>query len=103
MPDIKELLISPFSLVPSNASNPSNPSNPNNPNKPSKRNAQRPVQMCKCDSDNEDNDFGMAPECAFICSLAHSSRNKTTKKRKQPSLRTKKTRRTASLPLHGNA
>jgi hypothetical protein len=92
MPDIKELLISPFSLVPSN------------PSKPSKKNAQRPVQMCKCDSDNEDNDFGMAPECAFICSLAHSSRNKTTKKRKQPSLRTKKTRRrTASLPLHGNA
>ena len=96
MPDIKELLISPFSLVPS-ASNPSasNPSasNPSASNPSKKKAYQRPFQQCKCDSDNEDNDFGMAPECAFICSLAQ---NKTTKKRKHASPRMKKTRRSAT-------
>ena len=90
MPDIKELLISPFSLVPSSPSSPSSPSK--------KKAYQRPFQPCKCDSDNEDNDFGMAPYCAFICSLDHhSSRNRNTKKRKQlQSPRMKKTRRSAA-------
>ena len=89
MPDIKELLISPFSLVPSTSTSTST-------SNPIKKTAQRPFQMCRCDSDNEDNDFGMAPECAFICSFARSSRsNRTTKKHKQP-LRAKKTRRSAA-------
>ena len=94
MPDIKEVLISPFTLVPSDPSDPSNPSNPSNPSKKAKAH-QRPFQPCKCDSDNEDNDFGMAPECAFVCSMAHAhaSRNKTTKKRKQsPRKKTRKNR-----------
>ena len=87
MPDIKELLISPFSLVPSS------------PSSPSKKKAhQRPFQPCKCDSDNED----MAPECAFICSLDHhhSSRNRNTKKRKHASPRMKKTKRRTGLLQH---
>lgn len=90
MPHIKELLISPFSLVPpTNATNAINATNTT-----TKKAQQRSFQMCKCDSDNEDNDFGMAPDCAFICSFNHISRNKTTKKRKQTQSPRKKTRRT---------
>lgn len=72
MPDIKELLISPFSLVPSSASR-----------RPKEA---RSFHNCKCDSD-EENDFGMAPECVFYCasleSEAFATRNKMTKKHKQ--------------------
>jgi hypothetical protein len=80
MPHIKELLISPFSLVP--------PTNAANATK--KKAPQRPFQPCKCDSDNEDNDFGMAPDCAFICSLAQ--RNKTKKRKQLPRKKTRKNR-----------
>ena len=72
MPDIKELLISPFSLVPSSA--------------PHSKKEHRSYHLCKCDSD-EENDYGMAAECVFYCasleSDAYASRNKTTKKHKQ--------------------
>ena len=89
MPNIKELLISPLSLVPW--------PNPTHATHATKKNAeQRSFQPCKCDSDNEDNDFGMAPECAFHCTPTPPSRNRNTKKRKQSqsqSPRTK-TRRT---------
>lgn len=41
--------------------------------------------MCNCDSD-EENDFGMAPECAFICDPFHKLTKApikhTTKKRR---------------------
>lgn len=52
MTDIKHL-ISPFVLVPSSV--------------PSHAKATpRPAPPCNCDSD-EENNFGMAPECAFVC------------------------------------
>ena len=38
---------------------------------------------CNCDDDDED--FGMAPECAFVCnwlSHAHARAHKTSKKRR---------------------
>ena len=81
MPDIKELLISPFSLVPSSA--------------PRHKNEHRSYHLCKCDSD-EENDFGMAAECVFHCASAHHSNvasNKTTKKRKHGVPHVKKTRK----------
>ena len=86
MPNIKELelLISPFSLVPLDSSN----------RELVKSKEHRSFQMCKCDSD-EENDFGMAPECMFHCTSVESFglRNKTTKKHK-PVSRTKKTKKT---------
>ena len=53
----------------------------------------RPVTPCNCDSDDE-NDFGMAPECAFICTL--TARSHTTSKKRTPGNNhiSKKTRRT---------
>lgn len=81
MPDIKELLISPLSLVPSSAHRP--------------KKEHRQYHLCKCDSD-EENDYGMAPECMFYCASIESdtsaSRKKTTKKHKQ-GRHTKKTRK----------
>jgi hypothetical protein len=53
MSDIKHL-VSPFVLVPSSV-----PSH-------AKKATPRPAPPCNCDSD-EENDFGMAPECAFVC------------------------------------
>lgn len=84
MPDIKELLISPFSLVPSSA--------------PRHKKEHRSYHLCKCDSD-EENDFGMAAECVFHCasleSDAPATRNKMTKKHKQGRHNMKKTRKHA--------
>ena len=81
MPDIKEQLISPFSLVPSSHDQ-------------SKKKEQRsfPFHLCKCDYD-EENDFGMAPECMFYCASTHVASNKTTKKRKHGVPHVKKTRK----------
>jgi hypothetical protein len=49
--------------------------------------------MCNCDSDDE-NDFGMAPECAFVCDpfnkFTKAPIKRTTKKR-HPHSRAKKT------------
>lgn len=91
MPDIKEVLISPFSLVPSSSPPPQ-----------SRKKEQRafPFQLCKCDSD-EENDYGMAPECVFYCKSSHTesreSRNAATKKRKHAAARhVKKTRKHAT-------
>lgn len=78
MPDIKELLISPFSLVPS--------SSQALPRSQKKEQRSFPFHLCKCDSD-EENDFGMAPECVFYCKSfhteSHAVRNAATKKRKR--------------------
>ena len=54
--------------------------------------------MCNCDSD-EENDFGMAPECAFICdpfkgvTRNGSAKKNTSKKRRSTTKRNKKTMR----------
>ena len=52
--------------------------------------------MCNCDHDDEDNDFGMAPECAFVCNMlsrdSHKA-HKATKKRGTNAHAAKKTRR----------
>ena len=49
--------------------------------------------MCNCDHDDEENDFGMAPECAFVCNnVAHHNSHNTTKKRRTHS-HAKKTKR----------
>lgn len=43
----------------------------------------QPRPPCNCDDDDED--FGMAPECAFVCnwlSHAHARAHKTSKKRR---------------------
>jgi hypothetical protein len=53
MTDIKHL-ISPFVLVPSSDASIAKKASP------------RQTPPCNCDSD-EENDFGMAPECAFVC------------------------------------
>ncbi len=71
MTDIKHL-ISPFALVPSDASH-------------AKRTS-RPAPPCNCDDSDEENDFGMAPECAFVCnaftssSLFNKGKNKSKKR-----------------------
>jgi hypothetical protein len=53
MTDIKHL-ISPFVLVPSSDASIAKKASP------------RQAPPCNCDSD-EENNFGMAPECAFVC------------------------------------
>lgn len=67
MTEIKHLN-SPFALVPSEKSAP-------------KKQMTRP--LCRCD--DEDDDFGMAPECAFICNWntphGHSHRKTSYKNR----------------------
>jgi hypothetical protein len=79
MSDIKHL-VSPFVLVP-----PSVPSH-------AKKATPRQAPPCNCDSDDE-NDFGMAPECAFVCS-ASLSPNKGKNKSKKQSKRSKPTHAT---------
>lgn len=79
MADIKRLgLISPFALVPSASVA------QRQPNK-----TPRQAPRCNCDSD-EENDFGMAPECAFVCK--HTSKKNTSKKRRSNAHAAKKTR-----------
>lgn len=72
-------LISPFLFVPSEPSQ--------------KQNKQAPRPLCKCDSD--DDDCGMAPECAFICNgvRALQDTRRTTKKRNHDKVHLKKTKR----------
>ena len=72
MSDIKHL-VSPFVLVPSSV-----PSH-------AKKATPRPAPPCNCDSDDE-HDFGMAPECAFVCNgFASSSLGKNKNKSKSKS------------------
>jgi hypothetical protein len=75
MNDIKHL-ISPFALVPHLV-----PSH-------EKKATPRPAPPCNCDNSDEENDFGMAPECAFICNaftttsslLGSKGKNKSKKR-----------------------
>jgi hypothetical protein len=72
MTDIKRLgLISPFALVPSASGN----------SKPQIKQTPRQPPTCNCDSD-EENDFGMARECAFVCNNAHLPKHHKSKKRR---------------------
>jgi hypothetical protein len=86
MTDLKHL-VSPFVLVPSVPSHePSVPSH--EPSVPSheKKATPRPAPPCNCDNSDEENDFGMAPECAFVCPAAparKASRKRNPKKHHQ--------------------
>lgn len=46
-----------------------------------------------CNCDDEDDDCGMAPECAFVCNHAIASLHNATKKRRSNRHDAKKTRR----------
>ena len=83
MTDIKHL-VSPFKLIPSASGN---------SRKMQIKQMPRQAPLCNCDSD-EDNDFGMAPECAFICTRAHShtSHNTSKKRGKRAALSNTKTK-----------
>ncbi len=71
MTDIKHL-ISPFSMIPTI---------------PSTKKTPRQAPPCNCDSD-EENDFGMAPECAFACNTFKGvTRNGSAKKNTSKKLR----------------
>ena len=52
---------------------------------------------CNCDDADEENDYGMAPECAFVCNwLSHDARSLAHKKSKKRHLNAhaaKKTKR----------
>jgi hypothetical protein len=90
MTDIKHL-VSPFKLIPP----------VHGVGKLQIKQMPRQPPTCNCDSD-EDNDFGMAPECAFVCNnvALHNSRNATKKRRLNAhAVAAKKTRR--GLPLGG--
>jgi hypothetical protein len=70
MADIKQL-VSPFKLMPSASGG----------GKWQIKQMPRQAPLCNCDSD-EENDFGMAPECAFVCNwFARAYSHKTSKKR----------------------
>ncbi len=61
MTDLKHL-VSPFALVPSVAVRNANANA-----------TPRHAPPCNCDDSDEENDFGMAPECAFVCNALTSS------------------------------
>jgi hypothetical protein len=67
MTDFKHL-VSPFTLVPFTETAAAK-----------KKATPRPAPPCNCESD-EENDFGMAPECAFVCN--HQAFNHTKSKKR---------------------
>jgi hypothetical protein len=75
MTDLKHL-VSPFVLVPSDATTTS-----------AKKATPRHAPPCNCDDSDEENDFGMAPECAFICNGAKTHSPATHKKSKKRRIR----------------
>ena len=79
MNDIKHL-ISPFALVPHSV-----PSH-------AKKATPRQAPPCNCDNSDEENDFGMAPECAFICNGAKNSPATVDKKSKKRGIKHAKPR-----------
>ena len=92
MTDIKHL-ISPFILVP-----PSVPSH-------AKKATPRPAPPCNCDDSDEENDFGMAPECAFVCNaftpsslLGNKGKNQSKNKSKKRGIKHAKTRTKRNKP-----
>ena len=54
-------------------------------------NSKQTRPICNCDDDNDD--CGMAPECAFVCNHAVASSHNATKKRRSNGHGAKKTRR----------
>ena len=80
-------LISPFALVPHSV-----PSH-------AKKATPRPAPPCNCDNSDEENDFGMAPECAFICNafttsslLGNEGKTQSKNKSKKRGIKHAKTR-----------
>ena len=89
MTDLKHL-ISPFMLVPSHNIHQSSTAIT------TMKKAPRQAPPCNCDSDDE-NDFGIAPECAFICNAKNHSpspmQHKKSKKRRNAQHAMTKTKR----------
>lgn len=85
MANIKQL-VSPFKLMPSASCG--------GGGKRQIKQMPRQAPLCNCDSD-EENDFGMAPECAFVCNwFARAHSHRTSKKRNpEKDHRLKKTKR----------
>ncbi len=82
MADFKHL-VSPFTLVPFTETAATKKATP------------RPAPPCNCDSD-EENDFGMAPECAFVCNhqaFKHAKSKKRGIKHAKPRTKRKRTRK----------
>jgi hypothetical protein len=78
MADLKHL-ISPFWLMPSAG-------------KLKIKQIPRPAPPCNCDSDDENN-FGMAPECAFVCNWFAPARKTSRKRNPKKDHHLKKTKR----------
>lgn len=91
MADLKHL-VSPFVLVPSGAM----PTTATIATTARTARTPRPAPPCNCDSD-EENDFGMAPECAFICALSARSHTTSKKRNTGKGHRAKKTRRNNNI------
>ena len=85
MTDIKHL-VSPFKLIPSVSGI----------GKLQIKQMPRQPPTCNCDSDDE-NDFGMAPECAFVCALSARSHTTSKKRNHGKGHRAKKTRRNNNI------
>ena len=89
MTDLKHL-ISPFVLVPSHIIHHSSSIT-------TMKKVPRHAPLCNCDSDDE-NDFGMAPECAFVCNANNNTplptHNKSKKRRiwRHTATKTKRTK-----------
>jgi hypothetical protein len=83
MADFKHL-VSPFTLVPYASGN----------GKMQIKQMPRPAPPCNCDSD-EENDFGMAPECAFVCNHQAVTHKKSKKRgiKRPTQTKTKRTRK----------
>lgn len=80
MTDLKHL-VSPFVLMPPASG----------VDKPKIKQIPRPAPPCNCDNSDEENDFGMAPECAFVCPAAPA--RKTSRKRNPKKHHQTKTKR----------
>jgi hypothetical protein len=81
MTDFKHL-VSPFTLVPYASGH----------GKMQIKQMPRPAPPCNCDSD-EENNFGMAPECAFVCSKQAVTHKKSKKRNPKKPDSLKKTKR----------
>ena len=83
MTDFKHL-VSPFTLVPFTATS--------GHGKMQIKQMPRPAPPCNCESD-EENDFGMAPECAFVCNNQAFKHTKSKKRNHKKPDSLKKTKR----------
>ena len=91
MADLKHL-VSPFVLVPSGAM-------PTTATIATIARTPRPAPPCNCDDSDEENEFGMAPECAFVCNafttsslLGNKGKPQSKNKSKKRGIKNAKTR-----------